>query len=239
MAAGPKVRAVPSLWLWPCLLLLTVAVSGVVWNGDAGLVTVLLAVAFIAGAVVTPRWMAALAVHPPSGPARASLAAQASHVSAAEPAITPPPEPGASTGGSLSSVTPSSPPSQAGEAPWSIEMASLEGAQALPPSVGGVHVDPAPEPAPVRTALRDANLTGAQLRGADLRGADLRGAQMREADLRGADLTGADLSHADLSGALLGVEPTAGADASQAAPAGSEATSSAGAHTRRPRSGSS
>jgi uncharacterized protein YjbI with pentapeptide repeats len=58
------------------------------------------------------------------------------------------------------------------------------------------------------TALRDADLSGADLRDADLSGAvlsgaDLSGADLRDADLRGADLRGADLRDADLSGADL------------------------------------
>lgn len=52
------------------------------------------------------------------------------------------------------------------------------------------------------TSLRNANLAGASLRGADLRGADLRGACLDTADL-----TGAELSGAEITGATIAVPP--------------------------------
>ncbi len=83
----------------------------------------------------------------------------------------------------------------------------------------------ADDPAPIRTALKQAiaagaNLAGADLADADLAGANLAGADLAVADLAGAHRAGADLADAYLARANLADADLAGADLADADLAG-------------------
>jgi hypothetical protein len=191
---APPVWTVASIWAWPAVAIVAVALTGQFLGGIGAAVAAALV-------IVTALVVVGLrVVDEPSRPGLVAVALCVGVVAALALVILVVP---------AVRVPRHVPPDLRGQrvSQADVDAMELRGARLSGAQLAGLD-------------LRDEDLAGATANGASFRRARLDGVSLRGADLRGADLTGACLRGVDLAGALLAGARIDGADVTPGAFAG-------------------